>query len=235
MQAAPVLHLGCIRQNTLSLSRVAPERFQTRIPCDSRTSFTSFATEPCRRCIDFGRFAHFQIPERVIVVVEQRRHPRYESKHHRVQVEPIPEDALRFFRPKRGEPVVITRGDEVDLVVDQPMLKAMIVVPFGLLTVRHASEGLDMGRVAYRDDRVAKATLPNSRRHPSLSFLSSARRRSGRSHGHARHVPRDAPDRWAHLVEAQLLRQRSLSMPFRYGAAVEDRESCPCRPRRAVA
>jgi len=64
--------------------------------------------------------------------------------------EPIPEDRLRLFGAKGVELVAHSRGDEVDLVVDEPVLVPVLVVVLLRATARDAFEALPHGKCPAR-------------------------------------------------------------------------------------
>src|SRR3972149_2016080 len=72
-------------------------------------------------------FANLQIAKRVIVIVEQASDPRRESVLRGVVVEAIPEHALGRFACERWEAVAAAGRDKIDLVVEVPVLEAMLV------------------------------------------------------------------------------------------------------------
>jgi hypothetical protein len=56
--------------------------------------------------------------------------------------EAVPEDPLRRFGIKRGELVAATRGDEVNLVVDEPVFEPVSVLEPRRATSRQTTNGL---------------------------------------------------------------------------------------------
>jgi hypothetical protein len=70
----------------------------------------------------------FQVPDRVVVIVEQRCHPRDVSVLGGLVVEAIPEDFLRGLLRESRETITATRGDEVGLVVNEPVFEAVMTV-----------------------------------------------------------------------------------------------------------
>lgn len=71
---------------------------------------------------------HVQIPQRVVVIIQQRSDPRHKPVLSRVMLETIPEDLLRLFRFEGEKSVATARGDEVDGIVTVPMLEPMFPV-----------------------------------------------------------------------------------------------------------
>ena len=58
----------------------------------------------------------------MVVVVEQARDDRRKAVLRGAVVEAVPEDRFRLFGSQGGKPIATPRGDEIDLVVDVPVL-----------------------------------------------------------------------------------------------------------------
>jgi hypothetical protein len=85
-----------------------------------------------------------QISQLVIVVIHQRSHDWYESVLIRPMIRAIPEDRLRFFRAKCRVLFYAARGEEVNAVVEVPMLASMLTVPefvLGWVTLLEVARG----------------------------------------------------------------------------------------------
>ena len=110
-----------------------------------------------------------QIPERVIVIVHQRRHPRLKGELISVILETIPKDRLGLLTRKRREPISATCGDEIHLIVNVPMLKAMLTAEVFPRAARRFSDALVHVRIVPQErdpvNRVAPAP-PACRRRP---------------------------------------------------------------------
>jgi hypothetical protein len=72
--------------------------------------------------------AVLDVPERVVVVVHQRRDRGHVAVAVAVEVEAVPEDRLCAFGAERGELVAAARGDEIDRVVAVPVLEPVAPV-----------------------------------------------------------------------------------------------------------
>jgi len=70
-------------------------------------------------------FAKLEVAYGVVMVAEERRHPGREAIRMGVMIEPIPKDCFGFFGRKGVLMVTHMRGDEVNLVIDQPMFVTM--------------------------------------------------------------------------------------------------------------
>jgi hypothetical protein len=62
------------------------------------------------------------------MIHHQRDHPKFEPNLVAVLFELLPEDLLRFGRRERVKSVATARGNEVDLIVDVPVLVAVLTV-----------------------------------------------------------------------------------------------------------
>jgi hypothetical protein len=69
-----------------------------------------------------------QVPQRVVMVVHQRGHPRDETILGGPVVEAVPEDLLRPFGFEGGKPVGALGRDEVDGVVAIPVFEPMLAL-----------------------------------------------------------------------------------------------------------
>src|SRR5215210_6305874 len=76
----------------------------------------------------------------MVMIVEQGCDPRDETAFARVVVEAIPEDSLGDFGCECGMTVATPRGDEVDLIVDEPVFVALLAAIGG---VGASGESLD--------------------------------------------------------------------------------------------
>jgi len=111
---------------------IAPEGDESRFEC----IVDQFRNGTVKSLDELGQVGSIlEVAQHVVMVAEKRSDPGNKVVFAEVAFKAVPEDRLGVLSCKSLGFVATARGDEVDLIVDQPMLEPVLVVVNGVCGV----------------------------------------------------------------------------------------------------
>lgn len=108
--------------------------------------------------------ALIQVSERMVVIIEKRGYPGDEAVLLCVILEPFPKDFFCLCRREARKPLSAAGGNEIDLIVDEPVFIAVLVREHFVTAARNLSNRLCHAAIVTRRVRAkGKKNFPRLR------------------------------------------------------------------------